>query len=268
MTEVRGPVGLQGSIVLAFESRRAAELANLIRRQGGLPVVVPAMCEVSRSGAAWPSYGPARAAVVAASDARPPSPARGSSGRHRTSGSSSYGCRSGHEQYRSRRRPQDRLVAKETQGVALGDPPPMLPTRWFLFPTCRRATGGSLRSECWPWGHSTPHELGSQRIRPYEVARARAARRAILADVRSVIGQPRARRPSRIGPKRYWSIGSSRMRKQLPVKADPPVRRDGRCRGCGGERPEGAFKHVDPFCSTACARGWHDETIASPSTSN
>ena len=41
-----GPGGLQGSTVLAFESRRAAELANLIRRHGGVPIVVPSMREV------------------------------------------------------------------------------------------------------------------------------------------------------------------------------------------------------------------------------
>ncbi len=40
------PGDLRGSTVLAFESRRAAELERLIRRQGGLPVVVPSMREV------------------------------------------------------------------------------------------------------------------------------------------------------------------------------------------------------------------------------
>ena len=38
--------GLHGSVVVAFESRRAAELANLIRRHGGLPIVAPAMREL------------------------------------------------------------------------------------------------------------------------------------------------------------------------------------------------------------------------------
>jgi uroporphyrinogen-III synthase len=38
--------GLQGATVLAFESRRADELATLIRRQGGEPLVVPSMREV------------------------------------------------------------------------------------------------------------------------------------------------------------------------------------------------------------------------------
>lgn len=38
--------GLQGSVVVAFESRRATELANLIRRHGGLPIVAPAMREL------------------------------------------------------------------------------------------------------------------------------------------------------------------------------------------------------------------------------
>ncbi len=40
------PGGLQGSTVLAFESRRAAELATLIRHHGGAPIVVPSMREV------------------------------------------------------------------------------------------------------------------------------------------------------------------------------------------------------------------------------
>lgn len=35
-----------GTTALAFESRRADELGNLIRRQGGVPVVVPSMREV------------------------------------------------------------------------------------------------------------------------------------------------------------------------------------------------------------------------------
>lgn len=40
------PGDLRGATVLAFESRRAAELENLIRRHGGLPVVVPSMREM------------------------------------------------------------------------------------------------------------------------------------------------------------------------------------------------------------------------------
>ncbi len=40
------PSDLRGATVLAFESRRAAELKNLIHRHGGLPVVVPSMREV------------------------------------------------------------------------------------------------------------------------------------------------------------------------------------------------------------------------------
>jgi uroporphyrinogen-III synthase len=38
--------GLKGLIVLAFESRRATEMAELIRRHGGTPVVAPSMREV------------------------------------------------------------------------------------------------------------------------------------------------------------------------------------------------------------------------------
>ncbi len=38
--------GLGGLAVMAFESRRAGELESLIRRQGGVPLVVPSMREV------------------------------------------------------------------------------------------------------------------------------------------------------------------------------------------------------------------------------
>jgi uroporphyrinogen-III synthase len=41
--------GLQGLHVVAFESRRAAEMAELIRRHGGTPLVAPAMREVPLS---------------------------------------------------------------------------------------------------------------------------------------------------------------------------------------------------------------------------
>jgi hypothetical protein len=43
------------------------------------------------------------------------------------------------------------------------------------------------------------------------------------------------------------------------MKANPPVRPDGRCVCCGGERPEVALRSSDPFCSSKCARGWHDQ---------
>lgn len=42
------PSGLRDLVVVAFESRRAAELAEMIRRHGGLPVSAPAMREVAR----------------------------------------------------------------------------------------------------------------------------------------------------------------------------------------------------------------------------
>jgi hypothetical protein len=53
---------------------------------------------------------------------------------------------------------------------------------------------------------------------------------------------------------------------QRPIRADPSGRRDGRCSCCGGERPEVAVKNGDPFCSTGCARRWHDQ-LGSPSPS-
>src|SRR5688572_14154312 len=40
---------LQGLKVVAFESRRAKEMAELIRRYGGEPIVAPSMREVARS---------------------------------------------------------------------------------------------------------------------------------------------------------------------------------------------------------------------------
>ena len=50
--------------------------------------------------------------------------------------------------------------------------------------------------------------------------------------------------------------------------SDPPVRRDGRCARCGGERRppsasasrlyvDAGHYELDPFCSTGCARAWH-----------
>ena len=44
--------GIGGLAVMAFESRRASELEDLIRRHGGVPLVVPAMREVPLQGGA------------------------------------------------------------------------------------------------------------------------------------------------------------------------------------------------------------------------
>lgn len=50
------------------------------------------------------------------------------------------------------------------------------------------------------------------------------------------------------------------------MKADPKVRRNGRCAQCGGVRktPKARQRGVDPmhyerdpFCSSTCARTWH-----------
>lgn len=41
--------GLEGLVVVAFESRRATEMAELIRRHGGTPVVAPSMREIPLS---------------------------------------------------------------------------------------------------------------------------------------------------------------------------------------------------------------------------
>jgi hypothetical protein len=60
---------------------------------------------------------------------------------------------------------------------------------------------------------------------------------------------------------------TTRMRlgqQQPQVRTDPPDRKDGRCVQCRGERPEIAVKNQDPFCSTACARDWHDLTDLAP----
>jgi hypothetical protein len=60
---------------------------------------------------------------------------------------------------------------------------------------------------------------------------------------------------------------STRMRlghQQPQIRSDPPDRDDGRCVNCRGERPEIAVRNHDPFCSTVCARGWHDQTADSP----
>jgi len=49
------------------------------------------------------------------------------------------------------------------------------------------------------------------------------------------------------------------------MKPDPPVRRDGKCAECGKPRYPGRSRKygkgaadLDPFCSTNCARKWHD----------
>lgn len=55
------------------------------------------------------------------------------------------------------------------------------------------------------------------------------------------------------------------MRVPSPLRADPPERRDGRCVNCRGSRPEVAAKNGDPFCSTLCARAWHDQLTGKPS---
>ncbi len=49
------------------------------------------------------------------------------------------------------------------------------------------------------------------------------------------------------------------MEKQPPLKANPPVQSDGRCVCCGGARPEVALRSGDPFCSSKCAREWHNQ---------
>lgn len=58
-----------------------------------------------------------------------------------------------------------------------------------------------------------------------------------------------------------------RLEEQPSIRADPRGRRDGRCVSCRSSRSEVAVKNGDPFCSTACARDWHRQLAASPSTS-
>lgn len=55
----------------------------------------------------------------------------------------------------------------------------------------------------------------------------------------------------------------SALDNQRPIRADPSPRRDGRCPCCGSERPDVAVENGDSFCSTGCARGWHDQ-LATP----
>lgn len=68
-------------------------------------------------------------------------------------------------------------------------------------------------------------------------------------------------------PARTRSAASRVVHFSLP---DPGAvlgaRRHGRCTCCGSERPEVAAKNGDPFCSTACARGWHGQ-VGNPSSS-
>jgi hypothetical protein len=68
---------------------------------------------------------------------------------------------------------------------------------------------------------------------------------------------------------RYGNLAEdTRMRlgDQPSLRADPPHRRDGRCVNCHTSRPEIAVKNGDPFCSTHCARIWHDQIAESPSS--
>jgi len=51
-----------------------------------------------------------------------------------------------------------------------------------------------------------------------------------------------------------------RLGQQPQIGIDPSRRKDGRCAQCRGERPEVAVKNQDPFCSTTCARDWHDQS--------
>jgi hypothetical protein len=56
----------------------------------------------------------------------------------------------------------------------------------------------------------------------------------------------------------------------MTMTADPPVRADGRCAVCGGERTPPAKQHKtatleaerDPFCSATCAREFHGAPIS------
>lgn len=47
------------------------------------------------------------------------------------------------------------------------------------------------------------------------------------------------------------------------MRADPPVRRDGRCAECReprnprANRYSGLAAQLDPFCSTGCCKAWH-----------
>lgn len=42
------------------------------------------------------------------------------------------------------------------------------------------------------------------------------------------------------------------------MKSDPPVREDGKCVTCGGDRKIGrAEAETDPFCSIACCRAYY-----------
>jgi hypothetical protein len=67
---------------------------------------------------------------------------------------------------------------------------------------------------------------------------------------------------------RYGKLAEeTRMRlgEHASLSVDPPQRRDGRCASCRDSRPEIAVRNGDPFCSTRCARFWHDQLAGSPS---
>jgi hypothetical protein len=64
-------------------------------------------------------------------------------------------------------------------------------------------------------------------------------------------------------PINHYAMLAERARRRLgeqpSMQADPPQGADGRCAECGAPRPEVAIKNADPFCSTPCARSWHDQ---------
>lgn len=44
---------------------------------------------------------------------------------------------------------------------------------------------------------------------------------------------------------------------------EPKVRRDGLCYVCKKERPIGAVRNLDPFCSSPCCRQHYGSALAS-----
>jgi hypothetical protein len=41
------------------------------------------------------------------------------------------------------------------------------------------------------------------------------------------------------------------------MRTEPKILHSGRCYQCGGERPPGAVKNVDPFCTLECCKTYY-----------
>jgi hypothetical protein len=123
-----------------------------------------------------------------------------------------------------RRRRRSFALAKATAWAAVSKSGLRLRRRWLRSPVRTRFWTGSL-------------SRSASRQQPFPLA-CRTLAREMMIDTR-----------------RTSTSGGDAP---APMRADPPRRRDGRC-PCGKERPAAAITRGDPFCSSKCAREWHNQ---------